>query len=259
MSARPVLDVPTPPGGWLHPWPNVGQTAVQIGPEDWTLVGGLMVALHAAARGITLPRTTVDVDMVVHVETARGRVARIRTMLGGLGYTLMEPSDARKGHAHRFTRPGLAGGAGPESLSDIVDVMVADHPAPRVRERLGKFPMVAIDGGTQALNRTINARLEIDGAAVKLSVPDALGAVILKSAAHLADSRDPARHLSDAAVMLACMSDPFAERERLTSGSDRKRLAHLNTHLGDPNHPAWVALDADAARDGQAALRILLG
>ncbi len=258
MSGRPVLKVPTPTGGWLHPWPNVAQIAAHVGPEDWTLVGGLMVALHAAARGISLPRTTVDVDMVIHVETARGRVARIHTVLGELGYTLMEPSDARKGHAHRFTRPSDVGGSTPEGSPDIVDVMIADHPAPRVRERLGKFPMVAIDGGTQALNRTINARLEIDGAGVELSVPDALGAVILKSAAHLADSRDPARHLSDAAVLLACMADPFAERERLTSGSDRKRLVHLNTHLGDPNHPAWVSLDADTVRDGRAALRILL-
>ncbi len=198
MSARPVLEVPTPTGGWLHPWPNVAQIAAHVGPEDWTLVGGLMVALHAAARGISLPRTTVDVDMVVHVETARGRVARIRAVLGELGYTLVEPSDARKGHAHRFTRPVVAGGLAIAGSPDIVDVMIADHPAPKVRERLGKFPMVAIDGGTQALSRTINARLEIDGTSVELSVPDALGAVILKSAAHLADSRDPARHLSDA-------------------------------------------------------------
>lgn len=218
-----------------------------------------MVALHAAARGIRLPRTTVDVDMVIHVETARGRVAHVRMVLAELGYTLMEPSDARKGHAHRFTRPGTPGGSAPAGSPDIVDVMVADHPAPRVLEKLGRFPMVAIAGGTQALTRTTNARLEIGGTDVELSVPDTLGAVILKSAAHLSDSRDPARHLSDAAVLLACMADPFAERERLTLGSDRKRLLHLNKHLSDPVHPAWVALDADAARDGQAALRILLG
>ncbi len=99
----------------------------------------------------------------------------------------------------------------------------------------------------------------MDGVGVELSVPDALGAIILKSAAHLADSRDPARHLSDAAVLLACMTDPFTDRDRLTSGSDRKRLVHLGKHLGDSDHPAWVALDADAAREGQAALRILLG
>jgi len=57
MSARTVIDVPTPTGGWLHPWPNVGQIAAHVGPDDWTLVGGLMVGLHAAVRGIRLPRT----------------------------------------------------------------------------------------------------------------------------------------------------------------------------------------------------------
>ena len=216
MSARAVIDVPTPPGGWLHPWPNVGQIAARVGPDDWTLVGGLMVGLHAAMRGIRLPRTTVDVDMVVHVETARGRVARIRAVLAELGYTLMEPSDARKGHAHRFTRPLIAGDSTTGASPDIVDVMVADHPAPKVLEKLGGFPMVSISGGTQALTRTINARVEIEGTLAELSVPDVLGAVILKSAAHLADSRTPARHLSDAAVLLACMTDPFADRERLT-------------------------------------------
>jgi hypothetical protein len=218
-----------------------------------------MVALHAAARGVRLPRTTIDVDMVIHIETARGRVGRVGAVLGELGYTLVEPSDVRKGHAHRFLRPGLAGESANTGTHDIVDVMVADHPAPRVLEKLGKFPMVAIEGGTQALQRTVNALLEINGAGVQLSVPDVLGAVILKSAAHVADSRDPARHLSDAAVLLACMADPFAGRERLSSGSDRKRLGHLNKHLGDADHPAWSALDADSARDGQAALRILLG
>ena len=210
-----------------------------------------MVGLHAAVRGIRFPRTTVDVDMVVHVETARGRVARIRTALGELGYMLVEPSDARKGHAHRFTRPLIAGDSTTRASPDIVDVMVADHPAPKVLERLGGFPMVSISGGTQALTRTINARLEIEGTSAELSVPDVLGAVILKSAAHLADSRNPARHLSDAAVLLACMTDPFADRERLTSGSDRKRLLHLDKHLGDTSHSAWVALDAEPRVTGK--------
>jgi len=57
MSSRAVVDVPTPPGGWLHPWPHVGQIAAHVGPDDWTLVGGLMVALHAATHGTSLPRT----------------------------------------------------------------------------------------------------------------------------------------------------------------------------------------------------------
>lgn len=256
MTDRPVLDVPTPPSGWLYPWPNVAEIAAHVGPTEWTLVGGLMVALHAAHRGIALPRTTVDVDMVVHVETARGRVAHVAGVLTRLGYALVEPTDARKGLAHRFTRTAASG---PDDAPDVVDVMVADHPAPSVLEKLGRFRMVGIDGGTQALQRTVNARLDIAGETIEVSVPDALGAAMLKSAAYLADSRDKARHLADAAVLLACMADPFAERERLTSGSDGRRLRVLDQHLSDGAHPAWLALDGDSARDGQAALRILLG
>ena len=52
--------------------------------------------------------------------------------------------------------------------------------------------MVHIEGGTQALRRTINARLEIEpGIITTLSVPGAFGALILKAAAYKTDSRDP--------------------------------------------------------------------
>jgi hypothetical protein len=47
------------------------------------------------------------------------------------------------------------------SASDVVDVLVADHAAPRVVEKLRGRKMVAIEGGTQALRRTVNARLDI--------------------------------------------------------------------------------------------------
>jgi hypothetical protein len=68
-----------------------------------------------------------------------------------------------------------------------------------------------------------------------ISVPDAFGALILKAAAHKADTRDRERHLTDAAVLLACV-DPF--EERTPSGSDRSRLLHLRAHLADPTAPA---------------------
>ena len=67
--------------------------------------------------------------------------------------------------------------------------------------------------------------------------PDAFGALILKAAAHLTDGRDRERHLADAAVLLACV-DPFADRT--SSGSDRKRLLHLQRHLADPTAAPWL-------------------
>ena len=86
--------------------------------------------------------------------------------------------------------------------------------------------MVAIEGGTQALRRTINARLQIAaGLATTVSVPSPFGAVI-KAAAYQTDSRDRERHLRDAALLLAVIEDPYLERDQL-AGSDRSRLQML--------------------------------
>ena len=81
--------------------------------------------------------------------------------------------------------------------------------------------MVAIEGGTQALRRTINARLEIvPGENTTVSVPSPFGGVILKAPAYQSDTRDRERHLQDAALLLAVIEDPLAERAGF-AGSDR--------------------------------------
>ena len=116
--------------------------------------------------------------------------------------------------------------------------------------------MVKIDGGTQALRRTINARLEIvAGQTTTISVPDEFGALILKAAAFQTDSRDTNRHLYDAAVLLCCIEDPYVERERF-AGSDRKRLMLLANSL-PADHSAWQRIPSEARAEGQAALRLL--
>jgi hypothetical protein len=50
--------------------------------------------------------------------------------------------------------------------------------------------MLTIEGGTQALKRTINARLEIESGRTTVGVPSTFGAAIRKVAAYQADSRD---------------------------------------------------------------------
>lgn len=91
--------------------------------------------------------------------------------------------------------------------------------------------MVRIEGGTQALRRTIRARMEIEpGTITTISVPGPFGALILKAAAYFTDSRYPERHLRDAVALLACIDDPFTERAGFT-GSDRSRLQRLRRQL----------------------------
>lgn len=255
MADRPSLTVATPAGGWGSPWPNVAEIEDALPHTSWTLVGGLMTQLHTIDRGLDAVRPTNDVDIVLHLETTRGVAASTAHALEGLGYRMLTSIDPRERTAHRFVR-------GAETIdlvtsgSDVVDVLVADHAAPRVAETLRGRELVAIEGGTQALRRTANMSLTIlDGRTTTVSVPNVLGALVLKAAAFLTDSRSPERHLQDAAALLCCLLDPFAAREQF-AGSDGRRIRALAHRLPD-DAPPWRALPLAARREGQAALRIL--
>jgi len=252
---RPTIDVPSPLGGWDAPWPNVAEIEAVLPYEKWTLVGGLMAQLHGVHQGIDALRPTNDVDIVLHVETTRGVATEAARALESIGYSFAPSIDDRNDTAHRFTR-GDSRVDLVTSAPDVVDVLVADHAAPRVIEKLRGKDMIAIEGGTQALRRTVNARLQITpGRTTTVSVPSPFGAVILKAAAYQTDSRDKERHLQDAALLLSVIEDPYAEREQF-AGSDRLRLTALARAMPDDAR-AWRALPADRRFDGQAALRIL--
>ena len=163
-----------------------GKTSTMVAKAAW--------AVH---RGIGVVRPTNDVDIVLHIETARGVPNAVAGSLERLGYRLVPAVDPRDNHAHRWLRD--------DQVLDvaIVDVVTADHAAPSVVERMRGRDMVAIEGGTQALRRTVNASLDIEGSSTVVSVPSPLGAMVLKAAAYLHDSRDRQRHLYDAAALLA--------------------------------------------------------
>lgn len=255
VADRPTIDVATPAGGWGVPWPNVAEIEAVLSHDKWTLVGGLMAQLHGIHAGIDAVRPTNDVDIVLHVETTRGIASVTARTLESLGYELAPSIDEMNNTAHRFKR-GEATIDVVTSGTDVVDLLVADHAAPRVVETLRGRTMIAIEGGTQALRRTINARLQIAaGRTTTVSVPSPFGALILKAAAYQTDSRDRARHLQDAALLLAVIEDPYAEREQF-AGSDRSRLQTLARALPD-SATQWRTLPTDARANGQTALRIL--
>jgi hypothetical protein len=257
VADRPTIEVPSPLGGWGAPWPNVAEIEAVLPHEKWTLVGGLMAQLHGIHRGIDALRPTNDVDIVLHVETTRDVASAAALALESIGYEFRPSIDERNSVAHRFTRDESRVDL-VTSAPDVVDVLVADHAAPRVIERLRGKDMMAIEGGTQALRRTINASMQIiPGRTTTVSVPSPFGALILKAAAFQADARDKERHLQDAALLLAVIDDPYAARERF-SGSDKSRLAVLAAAMPDDAR-AWRALPAEARADGQVALRILTG
>jgi len=174
--------------------------------------------------------------------------------LSHLGYALQGPADERRRSSphYRYVR-------GKHSDAERIDVMIPDHAAPAASLRLKGRPMLEVEGGTQAIGRTMTCLLEsADTAPARITVPDELGALILKGAAYTVDTRLRDRHLHDAAVLASCITDHAGALSRL-AGSDRKRLRILAKALADSTHPAWLALTPDLRQAGQDTLRILAG
>ena len=248
------VEVPIPSGGWEHPWPNAFEVAAALPTERWTLIGGLMVQAHAILHGIPLIRPTDDLDVLLHIEMVPGLPGVANAAMEKLGYVL-RGSMERKSHVYRYER-ARHGQLGEEY--DVIDMMAPDHLGPKSQPRLRNHPMFHVTGGKQALSRLMTLALTTEaGAVIELKLPDELGALVLKGAAHMSDTtpqRD--RHLSDAATLAACITDHAAERARL-KGSDGKRLRHLAQHLADLRNPAWLRLPEPHRTAGQDTLRIL--
>jgi len=137
-----TLRVTAPPGGWAPPWPVVIELASVLPSTSWVLVGGLMVQLHARAAGVVEVRPTHDVDALVDVMAAGVSVAGIATALAARGFAVVEPGWPDS-PVHRLRRG-----------DDVVDVLVADHLPSHARPRLRRHPVMAVDGGAQALPRS---------------------------------------------------------------------------------------------------------
>ncbi|WP_188667508.1 hypothetical protein [Tersicoccus solisilvae] len=219
-----------------------------LSPEDWTLVGGLMVQLHLQRAGIRTIRPTEDIDMVAHIETDPNRLSKVQGRLMTLGY-VPKPPLPRGAAAHRFERGG----------SEVIDLMVADHantdPAPTLMGR----PVVKVHGATGALQRTVNSIIATDPDGTThsiISVPNSIAALGLKAAAYIDDRRDTRRHLDDAISLAATIADPVAEA-RFLRGHDRGRIRRIWAHLQDPDHPSWLTLDPEHIPAARSALSIL--
>lgn len=247
---RQTFSVELPAGGWPPPWPQCLELAHAFDTSKWTLVGGLMVQLHAALAKIPATRPTTDIDLVLHVETGAVSGPEATHTLSRLGYKL-QPALRRNSPAYRFTRQR-------DGVKETIDVMVADHGISKPQLAIGGRKPLHISAGTQALKRTANCHiLDSKGTVITtLSIPSALAALVLKGAAYREDTRDRDRHLEDAALLSTLLDDPLALVPEL-HGSDRSRIITLNKQLSNLNHPAWILIEEDRRRAGHYALDIL--
>ena len=214
----------------LLPWSTVFDVIEATDINDWVLVGGLMVQLHARRASIPPPRATKDVDLVVNVAANHSSVTSIASALTTIGFEPVVPV-SRKEPIYRFQRDG-----------EQVDMMVADHLPSQLKPRFMMRPTFAVTSGEQSLRRRDTFVVTSTSRTVTLGAPDVLGALIGKGAASLVDSRDPGRHLDDAAVLLATIESVGELNLTDLSGNDRKRLTIIASTLGGAAHPAWLNL-----------------
>ncbi len=248
MSGRERWELTEPPGGYAPPWPAALALTAVLPPGSWTLVGGLMVQLHALKAGLDPTRPTQDVDVLLHIETDRITWPSAQAALIAAGYRL-DAGMAKDSLSHRFRRD-----------ADVLDVLIADHVGPwAISARTGAQPLVSVPGGTSALRKTVDCVVRrLDGTQVTISVPNVLGALTLKGGAYREDPRDRDRHLEDGAVLAATVddADDLRERHELWTGSDARRIAALARKLPD-QHPAWSQVPRERRARAQVSLQLL--
>ena len=230
----------------LPPWSTVFDVIEATDTNDWVLVGGLMVQLHARRANIPPPRATKDVDLVVDVAANSASVALIANGLLQIGFEPVVPA-SRKEPIYRFQRD-----------AEQVDLMVADHLPAHLKPRFMMRPTFAVTAGEQSLRRRDTFVLTSTTRSVTLSAPDVLGALIGKGAAYIVDARDPRRHLDDAAVVLASI-DSVGDLDLPTlSVNDRKRLVAVARALLDITHTAWLTIDDNQRAKARRNLDLLI-
>ena len=74
---------------------------------------------------------------------------------------------------HRFARGSRD--------AETVDVMVADRLPPKQHPKALRRKVFAVPGGTSALRKTVNCEVTAGEVVVMLSIPDVLGALVLKA------------------------------------------------------------------------------
>lgn len=223
-------------------WRATAELATALPKGSWTLVGAQMVFLLAYEHDLPIGRTSGDVDLMMDVRALTGATQEASTTLQRLGYELDPPSP--DGRAHRFRRG-----------DDVVDVLAPDGAG--ARASLLTIPpgrTIAVAGGSQALARSRQVRVLLEGREVEIPCPSVLGAILIKARA-VDVAEDPDKHRRDLALLLAAIDDPRSLRDE-TRKTERGWLRR-RSELLDPRHPAWRT--TPSAEDARIALEILVG
>lgn len=139
-------------------WAALSKLADAFDFRSWMLVGGQMVAVHAARLGVDMPRATIDVDVVIDVRAERrAHAERLSGWLVEQGFEVERNDEG----TDRYRRGDAR-----------IDLLAPDN--------LGGRPVRTVDGGrilpapgsTNALKRSGQVRVQVeDGLAALCGAP----------------------------------------------------------------------------------------
>lgn len=215
-----VIRVDPPTAEARQLWGRALELAADFGIEEpWTLVGGLMVQLHAFEHG-SASRLTGDVDFL---GDARGRpemTARMAEVLAKRNAEMTIPSRGSENTGYQFEVDG-----------SIVEILGPDglRADPRT---LGSYRTIQVPGGTQALRRTEIVLVSLAGAEpAAMKRPSLPGAILIKARA--VEKRRRGKFQSDRQDLirlLGFVDDPRALGDNL-KGSEKRWLRDVDSLL----------------------------
>jgi hypothetical protein len=164
------IDVRPPTAGGRRIWGLVLSLADELGPDrEWSLVGGLMVQLHAFEHGDE-PRPTADIDLLGGAKRPPRMTEAMASLLVERGAEVAEPPRSNPSLGYRFEFEG-----------DTVEILGPDglRSDPKT---IGGLTTFQAAGGSQALRRAEAVLVSLDGAEpVAVRRPNLLGAILIKT------------------------------------------------------------------------------
>jgi hypothetical protein len=194
-----IVDVNPPTPAAKRLWAKTLELAAAFGADErWSLIGGLMVQLHAFEHG-SGSRPTADVDLLGDSRRRPPMTERIAEILAKHGGELRTPPVTDEALGYRF-----------ELAGEIIEV-VGSEGVRRDPKTLGKHTTIQVPGGTQALFRTEVVRVSLDGGPpVELRRPSLLGAILIKARAVGAQRDKLDSDRQDLIRLLSFVDDPRA-------------------------------------------------
>jgi hypothetical protein len=137
----------------LPAWGTVIALSEVMETSELTIVGGLMVYLHATRGGVTMPRSTDDADFLLNAMVHPASLTAFAVAVGKLGFQLKDDEQ----YAYRFVHED----------GRRIDAMVPDHLPSRVDIRLRRKPALTVPAGVpdEIADETAAPWVNLDAAA----------------------------------------------------------------------------------------------